>query len=158
MCVAAAAIPMIATAISGTVSAVGQYQQGQVAKQIGRNNQIMAEYAAQDAQRRGELEAQTIQRQARALKGTQRATMASRGLDLSSGTPADIIDSTDFFAQADANTARYNASREAWSARAQGTQAAFEGRMAARQANTSAFSTLLGTAGQVAGKWYGAKG
>lgn len=147
-------IALAATAISGTISAVGQYQQGQVAKQVGRNNQIMAEYAAQDAQRRGELEAQQVQRQARALKGAQRATMAARGLDLGVGTQAEILDSTDFFGQSDASTARFNAQKEAWSYREQGKQSRFEGRAAARQGTLGAFGTLLGTTGQVASKWY----
>lgn len=147
-------LALAATAIAGTVGAVGAYQQGQVAKQVGRNNQIMAEYAAADAQRRGELEAQNIRRKTAQLKGTQRNMMAARGLDLGAGTPADLIDQTDFFGEQDAQTARFNAGREAWQYRQQGKQAAFQGRMDARNANMSAFSTLLGTAGSVSDKWY----
>lgn len=144
---------LAATAISGGLSAVGQYQQGQVAKQVGRNNQIMAEYAAQDALRRGELDAQSVRRKADALKGTQRSLMAAKGLDLTSGTPAELIDQTDFFGEMDQNTARFNAKKDAWSSRYQGTLARAEGNAAARQANIGAFSTILGTASQVADKW-----
>lgn len=147
-------IALAATAISGTLSAVGAYQQGQVAKQVGRNNQIMAEYAAQDALRRGEQEAQAVQRKAAQLKGSQRALMAAKGLDLSSGTPADILDSTDFFAENDVNTARFNARKDAWASRAQGAQARAEGDAKARQANLTAIGTLIGTGGSVADKWY----
>lgn len=148
-----ATIALAATAISGTMSAVGAYQQGQVAKQVGRNNAIMAEYAAQDALRRGEQEAQAVQRKAAQLKGSQRALMAAKGLDLSSGTPADILDSTDFFAENDVNTARFNARKDAWSSRAQGANARAQGDAAAKQANMTAFGTLLGTGGSVADKW-----
>lgn len=147
-------IALVATAISGTMSAVGAYQQGQVAKQVGRNNQIMAEYAAADALRRGEQEAQAVQRKAAQLKGSQRALMASKGLDLSSGTPADILDTTDFFAESDVNTVRYNAKKDAWSSRVQGAQARAEGDAKARQGNLAAVGTLIGTGGSVADKWY----
>lgn len=147
------AITLGLTAGAGVMGAASAYQQGQVAKQVGRNNQVMAEYAAQDAQRRGEEDAQAVQRKAADLAGRQRSLMASRGLDLSAGTPAEILDQTDFFAEQDRRTTRMNAAREAWSTRAQGTQAAAEGRAQARNANLQAFSTLLGTTGSVAGKW-----
>jgi hypothetical protein len=146
-------IALVATAVAGTTAAVGQYQQGQASRQMANYNATMAEYAAQDSQRRGEEEAQAIQRKASQLEGAQRSLMASRGLDLGVGTPADIIDSTDFFAQQDVNTARFNASRDAWNLRARGELERYEGRMAARNANMQAFSTLLGTAGSVSDKW-----
>jgi hypothetical protein len=146
-------IALAATALSGTIGAVGAYQQGQVAKQVGRNNQIMAEYAAQDALKRGEQDAIDLRRKADSLKGTQRSLMASRGLDLSSGTPAEILDQTDFFGEQDQNTARFNAKKDAWSSRYQGALARAQGDASARQANLSAFSTILGTASQVSDKW-----
>lgn len=151
-------IALIATAASAAVSAKASYDQGQVAKQVGRNNATMAEYAAQDAQRRGEEQVQAVQRKASQLKGTQRSMMAARGLDLGVGTAADIVDSTDFFADQDVATTRYNASREAWSARAQGQDMLMQGRYAARNANMQAAGTLLGAAGSVAGKWNTYKG
>lgn len=150
---ASQAIMLGATVGAGVMSAGAMYQQGQVAKQVARNNATMAEYAAQDAQRRGEEEAQAVQRKASQLSGTQRALMASRGLDLGVGTPAEILDQTNFFAEQDRNTVRSNAARDAWAYRAQGQQELAEGRAAARNANTQAFASLLGTTGQVADKW-----
>ena len=147
-------IALAATAVGGTMSAVGQYQQGRVAKQVGRNNQIMAEYAAQDAQRRAGEDAIKVQQKAAQLKGSQRATMAAKGLDLGVGTQAEILDQTDFFGATDAATARSNGNRDAWSSRYQGANARAQGDASARQANIGAFSTVLGTAGNVAGKWY----
>jgi hypothetical protein len=121
---------------------------------VGRNNQIMAEYAAQDALRRGEEDAIKVRQQTDKLKGTQRASMAAKGLDLSEGTPAALIEQTDFFGAVDATTARDNAKRDAWSARTGGANARAQGDAAAKQGTLSAFSTLLGTGAQVAGKWY----
>jgi len=139
---------------AGVMSAAGQYQQGQVAKQVGRNNQIMAEYAAQDAQRRAGDDAIKVQQKAAQLKGAQRASMAAKGLDLGVGTQAEILDQTDFFGATDAATARSNGNRDAWASRYQGANARAQGDASARQANIGAFSTLMSTAGNVAGKWY----
>lgn len=146
-------IALVATAAAGTFSAVSAYQQGQVNKQIANNNAKMAEYAAQDAQRKGELDAQMVQRKASQLSGTQRSMMASRGLDISSGTPAELLDQTDFFGQTDANTARFNASQDAWAYKAEAQDLRSQGKWAARNANTQAFASLLGTTGAVADKW-----
>ena len=146
-------VAMTAMAIAGGLTAKGQYDQGQIAKQTGRNNQIMAEYAAQDAIKRGEENAILVQQKARGLKGAQRANMAAKGLDLAGGTPGELLDQTDFFGAVDATTARQNAQREAWSARAGGANAAAQGDAASRAATQSAFATLIGTAGQVSSKW-----
>jgi hypothetical protein len=151
-------IALIATAAGTAISAKASYDQGQVAKQVGQNNAQMAEYAAQDAQRRGEEEAAAIQRKGAALKSAQRVNLASKGLDLTYGTAADLQDQTDFFTQSDAATARTNAGREAWNMRARGSQALAMGRAEARNANMQAAGTLLAGGGQVADKWYTYKG
>jgi hypothetical protein len=135
------------------LQAYGQYQQGRAAEQVGRNNQIMGEYAAQDAQARGEEDAMAVRRKADQLKGAQRSRMAASGIDLGVGTAAEIQDQTDFFGEQDINTARNNAKREAWALRTQGAQAAAQGRFAAQQGRMAAFSTMLSAAGQVSSKW-----
>ena len=144
----------LALMAAGTaMSAYGQYQQGQSAKDAGQYNAKMAEYGAQDAQRRGEEEAAGIQRKAASLKSTQRASMAAKGLDVGYGTAADLQDETDFFGQMDASTARYNAASQAWNYRAQGQLARAEGSAAAYNAKLGAAGTLLSGAGKVASKW-----
>lgn len=147
-------IALVATAAAGATSAYGQIQQGKVAAAVGRNNQMMAEYAAKDAERRGEEQATQIAQRARQVFGAQRASMAAKGLDLGEGTAAELQDQTDFFGQTDAVTARNNGRREAWTDRQQGAMARYQGDAARANANLGAFSTLLGTGGKVAGKWY----
>lgn len=154
MCIPVMAAALIASAVAGGVSAYGQYQQGKAQEQIAKNNAVVAGYQAQDASRRGEEEAMRIRRQASQLRGQQRARFAAGGLDLSEGTPGDIIDQTDFFGQVDQNTARYNAGLEAWGHRARASNLRAEGANAAVAGRTQAFSTLLSTAGSVADKWY----
>ena len=146
-------IALVAMAAGTAINSYGQYQQGQAANAAAKYNAKMAEYSAQDAQRRGEEEAQAIQRKAASLKSSQRVSLAARGLDLGYGTAQDLQDQTDFFGLMDAQTTRYNAARDAWGARAQGTLARAEGRAAAYQGTLGAAGTLLSGAGQVASKW-----
>lgn len=150
---------MVAAAVAvvgAGISAYGMVQQGKTAQQIANNNAKMAEYAAQDAQKRGEEDAMAAQRRAAALKSSQRVALAANGLDLSYGTAADLQDQVDFFGQADAATARTNASREAWRLRAGGAQEQAAGAAARSNANMQVAGTLLSTAGSVASKWYAA--
>lgn len=144
----------LALMAAGTMaSAYGTYQQGQAANDAAKYNAKMAEYAAQDAQRRGEEEAAAIQRKASSLKSSQRVAQAAHGLDVGYGTAQDLQDETDFFGQMDAATARTNAANQAWSYRSQGKLARAEGRAAAYQGALGATGTLLSGAGQVASKW-----
>jgi hypothetical protein len=149
-----ATISMIAMAGATGLSVVGSLNQARAAQQTARSNAVMAEYAAQDIQRRGEEEAAAVQRKGAALKSAQRVNLASKGLDLSYGTASDLQEQTDFFTQSDVATARENARRQAWSTRAQGQQALFQGSAAASNARLQAAGSLLAGAGQVAGKWY----
>lgn len=146
-------IGLALTAAAGAASARASYVQGSTAKKIGINNQKMAEYAAIDSLRRGEQAAQEVRRRGDAIKGAQRAKMAASGIDLNEGTAADLQDQVDFFSEGDQNTARLNAKKEAWQQRASGSAARFQGDAAAAQGNLAAFSTVLGTGGQVAAKW-----
>lgn len=147
-------VPIAMMAASAVLSASAAMKQGQVTAQIGRNNAAMAEYAARDAENRGELQAQQAQRQAAQAQGATRARLAANGVDLGVGTAADLQAQNDFFGEYNATQARNNAAREAWSDRAQGANFNAQANAASEQGNLGAFSTLLGSGGQVAGKWY----
>lgn len=157
MCIAAAALPMIASLASTGISAMSAMNQADAAQQVANNNAKMAEYAAQDAQRRGEQDAMAIQRKGAAVKSSQRVALAAKGLDLGYGTAADLQDQTDFFAQSDTATARDNAAREAWSMRSRGQLEKSKGDFAASNGRLAAVGSLIGGAGQVASRWYANK-
>lgn len=148
------AIALAATVGSSVMAAGAAYQQGQVAKKTAENNAKSAEYAAQDAIQRGEEEAIQVQRKGAALKSAQRVSMAAKGLDLTYGTAADLQDQTDFFTQSDVATTRTNAQRDAWSMRSRGQAMLQQGKADAMNGMYQAAGSLLGGAGQVAGKWY----
>ena len=143
----------LGASIGGTVMSAGAaYQQSQTNKQIAQNNATVADYQAQDIQRRGEEDAQAVQRRAAAIKSAQRVNLASKGLDLGYGTAADLQDQTDFFAASDAATARTNAAKDAWGKRAMGAN--YRAEASAQNPMLAGAGTLLGGGAQVADKWY----
>lgn len=148
-------IAAYAAAAGGAASAYGAYTSGKAQQAVARNNAVQAEYAAKDAQRKGELEAQKINRDAAALKSRQRVSLAANGLDVGYGTAGDLQDQVDFFAQTDAETARYNAALTANSYRTQAGN--FRGQADSMNPGLNAAGTLLSAGGQVADRWYTSK-
>lgn len=142
---------IIVMGVAAAAGAVGARNQAKANQQVAQNNAAIAEMQAQDAEIRGEKAAQQVRRNTSQMVGTQRAVMAARGLDLAEGTPADIIDQTDFFGQVDEQTTRNNAKKEAWNARAQ--KVGYNIEAAANNPNTAFTTSLLGSAGSVASAW-----
>lgn len=140
------------SAASGLAGAASAYQSARTQKAIAEANAATAEQNAQDALARGEKDAQAVRRQGQQVVGAQRAAYSARGLDISEGTPADVIDQTDFFGQSDAATARTNARREARTYRAQGSN--FQAEAGTLNPWLQGGSALLGASGNVASKWY----
>jgi hypothetical protein len=127
--------------------------------QIAENNVQYATWAAEDAMERGNAAISEKTRQAAALKGTQIATMAARGLDLSEGTPLNIQSDTDIMLEQDVATLKDNAKREAWSAKVKGSNSSAEAALLRRKAeNENPWLVGAGTAlsglGSVASRWY----
>jgi hypothetical protein len=158
---------VVATVASTTIGAYGQYQAGQAAKQAGdynaaiaRNNQIIAERAAVDAEKRGEIAADEQRRKTARIAGAQRAAFGSSGLALDSAYSMDILGDTAAFGELDALTIKSNAQREAYGYRVQGMNYAAEevmSRVRGKNANTagmiSAASTLIGGGATAGDRW-----
>lgn len=153
-------------AVGGAQQAIGAY--GQAAGQrsalrydarIADFNARMAEQSAQRALERGQAETNAVRRNTANLKGQQRAGMAARGVDLTYGTPAEVLTSTDVMGELDAQTTQINAIREAWGYRAQATNFQNEAAMATASARSispglAASTSLLGTATDLASSFY----
>jgi len=161
---------LAATAIStgagivGNISAGNQAQQ-QAAYQAGvaRNNQILAERAAQDALARGKIEEGQARDKTRQLIGLQRAALAGNGVLIDTGSALNITADTAGIGELDALTIRSNAEREASGYRAQGMNYEAEAAMLRASGKSSktdslwqAGSTALTGLGSVATKWYDA--
>lgn len=158
-----------AAALGGIMSAIGAYQQGQTASKVAsynaavaRNNQAIAERQAQEALARGAAEEERQRMQAARLIGSQRASLLANNLAIEDDSSASaLIGDTALFAELDALTIRSNAAREADALRQQGANFAAEaqleqaqGRYARRAGNLGSFTSLLGSAGTVASRWY----
>lgn len=161
-------IALATTAVAGALTAVGQVQQASAQKgqakyqaAVARNNQIMAERAAKDAEERGRVDELNRRIQTRQLIGRQRASLAANGVEVGSGSAIDIISDSALIGEVDALTIRNNAAREAQGFRYQGANYGSEARLYdAQRRNISAAlpfavgGTVLGTAGQVSDQWY----
>ena len=150
----------------GAISAVGTYQQGRLQRtgyraqaEIDSINQELANRQAADAIERGRESIDTLRLSTRQLAGQQRASLAARGVDLTEGSPLNILTDTAFMSARDVNTLQLNAAREAWGMRVQGANyGASAGTMNARARAESpllsAGGSLLTSAGSVASRWY----
>lgn len=85
---------------------------------VARNAAQVAEYNAQDAERRGAAEEERLRRKTSLLLGSRRAHLAAQGSDLE-GSPLDILGDVAAVGEEEALAARHQAAREAWTQRIQ---------------------------------------
>lgn len=154
MC-AVAAIPFIAMGASALMGAQQAQQQGAATAEANLQNAAFADAAANDAIKRGEFEADQSRIDTRGMIGAQRAGFAANGVDVNSGSAADIQDDTAALGELDALTIKNNAAREAWGYRTQSQQYQQAARNAQRSARSNMFGSLL-TAGSQGARAYGA--
>jgi hypothetical protein len=155
-------VSTIASIASVGLQAFGSYQQSQSTKSayeyqsaIARNNAITAEYQAEDAIKRGQIAEEQQRRKTMMLKGTQTARLAANGIDISEGSPLQILSDTDWMGEQDALTIRDNANREAWGYRVQGQNQSSDSNMLKATADaqnpllagTSSLLSNIGAAG-----------
>lgn len=123
----AAAISLGATALGTVATMYGTRQQAKAqASQLNyqaaldRNNKIITDRQAADAITRGEAEEDEHRRKVNQVKGSQRVSFASRGIDLGSDVVIDTLADTAMLGELDALTIRNNAAREAYGYQVQG--------------------------------------
>ncbi len=141
---------------SSVMDARAQQQQADYNAAIDRNNAIAANYQAQSAIEKGEVDEKQSRLQTKRLAGQQTAALAANGIQLGSGSAADVLADTAEQGELDAQTTAHNAQLAAWgyknqadnyNAQAVGTEAA---------GRSNATGSLLSGIGTVADKWYGA--
>jgi len=125
------------------MSAYGQYQQGQSAKAVASQNANIADAQALDAVNRGNAQAEEVRRRNAQAAGSQSASMAANGGDLTSGSNLDIFGDTAQFGALDTLTTVNNAQREAYGYQVQGMNSIAEGNAAKQRANAGVAQTLL---------------
>ena len=122
-------------------------------------NALIAERAAASAVEQGQAEAANASTRGAQVIGAQRATLAANGVDVNSGSAADLQASTQYVTNRDVNTITANAARAAMGYSQQSQfdlQNAANYRRAAGSVNPlmSGGATLLSSATDVASTWY----
>lgn len=148
------------------VRAVGSYESSKMTKKaletqavVNQNNAQYADWQAEDALQRGADAEVAHGVKVANLRGTQRATLAARGVALEEGSPLNILADTEQMGAADAAVIRANAGKEAWGHRVQASNyrnnaGVLNARADAENPLLNASSTLLTGAGMVADRWY----
>jgi hypothetical protein len=122
-------------------------------------NALIAERAAASAVVQGQAEAANASTRGAQVIGAQRAALAANGVDVNSGSAADLQASTQYVTNRDVTTITANAARAAMGYTQQSQfdmNNAASYRRAAASVNPvmSGASTLLGSATDVASTWY----
>lgn len=162
-----ATIAMAAAAIGSGVTAMQSIVQGQAAKSqanyqaaVARNNKIIADRAADQAEETGRAEAARVQQDSASLRARQRAVLAANGVSLGFGSANDIEESTALVGQLDALTYQERARRQAENLRFRGDMFESEaqlsklaGEQKQRDSLFNAAVTVADGTASVAGKW-----
>ena len=161
------AISVGATVLGGATQGIGSIMGGESKSSmykyqagVARVNQEISKQNADYSRTMGEREAQSVGMKSRFQRGQIITAQSGRGLAIGSGSNADVVESQGALGRHDQATVRASAAKRAYGyeveAFKQGTQASMYDR-AAEDAETAgyigAFSSLLGTASSVAGKW-----
>jgi hypothetical protein len=105
--------------------------------QVARNNQTIADGYAQRALQQGQVDEQNQRFKSAAALGSQRASLASQGGDVDSGSPLDLQADTARMGEFDAQAIRNNAALKAYGYRVQAyNNAADAGRYDLQAADT----------------------
>jgi|SRR5215475_3692415 len=159
-----------ATALGGVVSAFGNYFGGQsqgamydYQAGIALMNKQIAEQNANYAINAGEIKAQQAGMKARFEIGTAIAEGGASGLDVRSGSKAQVVQGMYKVAQQDMGIIRTNAAKEAYgyeveaaSDEAQANLDKYAAKFSRTSGTIAAFGSLLGAAGGVSSKWISA--
>lgn len=142
-----------ASLAAGALSAVTQYQSGRQEAAVASANAESAQAQAQDSVNRGNAAADEARRRNRQAMGTQMATAAANGADISTGSALDIFGDTAQFGELDALTTVNNAQREAYGYEVQARNYKSQASAAKKQGTVGAVSTLLTTPLQAYGAY-----
>jgi len=150
------------SAVGAMRNSQGTQQAYAAQAQVARNNEQIAGWQAQDAIQRGGRTVVQSRIQTAQTKGAQRARLAAAGVDLGEGSALNILADTDYFGEIDVNTITDNAAREAWAIRQQAAGFKSEASLLQSRADSESpwmagATSLLTSAGKVAGGWYGGK-
>lgn len=159
----AAMMTQVLGAISSTAgsfySAQSQKSAMQAQADIADVNARIAELSAQSQLDQGNQQVAQASLAAGQLKSRQKVSLAANGVDLGQGNAVELQASTDVMKDADINTIKANAVRNAWATRTQAVNYQNQANISRATAasispSASAAASLMTSAGSVASSWY----
>lgn len=142
-------------AVNTILSAIAQHQAAKARKKLAEYRATVARYQADDAIARGEMAVRRSRVRGRQLTSTARASLAGQGVDLGIGSAVDVEADIAYLTKFDEIIIRNNAAREAWGYRVQAAEGGYQGRLAQREGELGAVTTILGGASRLALAKYG---
>lgn len=147
------------SAYSSWQSAKFQKRQLENEAELADINAKIAEQGAETATIAGQKQESAIRSRTAQIKSSQRAGLAASGVDLGTGSAANVLTTTDVMGEMDANTAAINTLMSAWGYRTQASN--LQSSAAMSRADSSAISpgsavisSILSSAPSVAASWY----
>lgn len=138
------------------LSAYGQVKGGQAAKSAGASqaqqhefNARVADLQAEDATARGRDEESRFRASVRGLIGSQRTGFAGQGVDVGSGSAADVQGDAAYLGELDALQIRSNAQREAWGFQVEAQDRRMAAKVARKGGQAAATAGRVGAASTV---------
>ena len=137
-------------AAAGTgLQAYGQYQAGRQQQAMANYNSRLLQQRAVATEQAMQIETEMGHEQARRMKATQRATYATSGAEITSGTPLLVMAEQSAKMERDILQQRRNRMIEAQQLRSEAAMTQYGGQMQKRAGTLGAFSTILGGAGKI---------
>lgn len=152
-----ALIPVAIGLAGSMMQAQGQTQNANFQSGMMKQNAMFKEQAAQETIAAGDTSADWQRVRTGQAVGTQRSVQAANGIDVNSGSAAQLQDDTAMLGELDALTIQNNAAREAYGYRVQAQQDRLNAVQTVQNGRTAATGSILGGLGSAFGSFAGAR-
>ncbi|MCU7218017.1 hypothetical protein [Pseudomonas sp. VE 196-7] len=152
-----AAIPIGIALLGGVMGAQNAKQEGAFNSGMLKQNAALKDQAANDTIAAGNTSADWQRVRTGQAIGTQRSAQAANGIDVNSGSAAQLQDDTAMIGELDALTIANNAAREAYGYRVQAQQDRQNSAQVLTNAGNKATGSILGGLGSAFGSFAGGR-
>lgn len=152
-----ALIPVAISLVGGMMGAQNAKQEGAFNAGMLKRNAELKEQTAQETLFAGDTSADWQRVRTGQAVGTQRAVQAANGIDVNSGSAAQLQDDTAMIGELDALTIQNNAAREAYGHRIQADQDRMNAVQTVTNAGNKATGSILGGIGGAFGSFAGGR-
>lgn len=152
-----ALIPVAIGLVGGMMQAQGQTQNADFQSGMMQQNAQFKLKTADETINAGNTSADWQRVRAGQAVGTQRSAQAANGIDVNSGSAAQLQDDTAMLGELDALTIQNNAAREAYGYRVQAKQDILNASQTVQNGKTAAMGSILGGLGGAFGSFAGGR-